>query len=691
MKLIATASCAVAVLFAMPMGAMADGLDVVVVTATRIPEPADRIPADISVVSGEEITARGATDMAGVLSLVPGVEAPAGGDAGPSSAVPSFWGLHEFDAFLLVVDGVPWGGAFNPAITTLDFTGTQRVEVLKGAAPVMYGATSFVGVVQVIHYPAGEAADEADLAYGTYGSVRGTASVALPQVGSYRQSLALDGQNLGFADAREGVSNGHVLYRGAMPLGAGTLRLDADLTVVRDTPPSPVLRAGTSLSALNPIDANFNPADAAINENKYHLALSYSLPMGWGTWDTLASFAYSDVTDRRGFLHPDASGTADTQNQRRFIDDGYWDSHLTVPLAADTTFIVGADLLYGLGRQTTLNSNSAYTVPLSGAVLPPPTSSLPVNEVGMLEDKRLFGGQYAQVDWRPADDWDVIAGVRLNEAYEHKSSSDLVLALSPPQLSAEIVSKTIIRPTETLGLSHRLWADGKNELIAYVDYRNAFKPAAIDFGPDYTPDLLRPETAKSYEAGLKGAAAGGRVTYQAELFSLNFENLVVATSSGALANAAGERLKGIEAEIRYQLMPDLGLAANASYHDARFTQYLFFDGNANVDVAGRELPLSPHVLAALGLLYTPNQGLSASVVGRYIGRRFLDEENTAPVGGYATLDANVGYRIGAYQVAVEGTNLTNQRPPVSASEFGSQSFYLLPARMTWLRLKYAWR
>jgi outer membrane receptor protein involved in Fe transport len=51
----------------------------------------------------------------------------------------------------------------------------------------------------------------------------------------------------------------------------------------------------------------------------------------------------------------------------------------------------------------------------------------------------------------------------------------------------------------------------------------------------------------------------------------------------------------------------------------------------------------------------------------------------------------VGYRIGAYQVMVEGTNLTNQRPPVSASEFGSQSFYLLPARMTWLRLKYAWR
>jgi iron complex outermembrane recepter protein len=682
---------ALAVLFAMPMRSNAEALDVIVVTATRIPEPADQIPADISVVSGKEIAARGATDLASVMSLVPGVEAPPGGDAGPSSAVPSFWGLHEFDAFLLVVDGVPWGGAFNPAIATLDFAGTERVEVLKGAAPVMYGATSFVGVVHVIHYPAGEAANEVDLAYGTYGSVRGSASVALPQIGSYRQSFAIDGRKFGFADPREAVQNEHALYRGAMPLGAGTLSIDADFTFVCDTPPSPVLRAGTSLTVLAPIDANFNPADAAINEDKYHLALSYSLPMSWATWDTLVSFAYSDVTDRRGFLHPDSSGIADAQNQRRSIDDAYWDSHITVPSVADTTFIVGADMLFGLGRQTTLNGNSAYTVPLDGAALPPPTSVLPVNEVGTLIDKRLFAGQYAQADWKPADDWDVIAGVRLNEAYEHKNSSDLALTLPPPQLSAEIVSKTIIRPTETLGVSHRLWADGKDELIGYADFRNAFKPAALDFGPDYRPDLLRPETAKSYEAGFKGAAVGGRFTYQAELFLLNLENLVVATSSGALANAAGERLKGIEAETRYELMPNLAVAANASYHDTRFTQYLFFDGNSTVDIAGRQLPLSPQVLVSLGLLYTPNQGLSMSVAARYIGRRFLDEENTAPVGGYTTLDADLGYRIGRYQATLEGTNLTNQRPPVTASEFGSQSFYLLPPRMTWIRLKYAWR
>jgi iron complex outermembrane recepter protein len=661
-------------------------LDMIVVTATRTSEPLDLVPADISVVSGEELRARGARDLATALSLVPGVEAPAGGDAGPSSAVPAFWGLHEFDAFLLVVDGVPWGGAFNPGITSLNFTNVQRVEVMKGSAPVIYGATSFVGVVQVLHYPAGEASDEADIAVGNYGSALGSASFALPEFGGYRQSIALDGQSLGFADERENISDGHLLYRGALDLGAGTLRVDASLTFVRDVPPSPIIRVGTGLTNLTPTNANFNPADAKIDEDKYQLAVGYSQPTAIGTWDTLISLAYSNITDIRAFLEPDLSGAADTQNQSRHIDDDYFDTHITNTSLRNTTLMVGTDLLYGLGTQTTLNGNAAYTVPLDGSVIPPPTTQLPVNEIGTVYDKRVFSGQYAQFDWKPTSRLDVVGGIRLNEAYEQKRSSDFTLP--PPTLVAESVSKTIIRPSETIGASYKFWADGKDEAVAYADFRNAFKPAAIDFGPDYTPDLLSPETAQSYEAGVKGALVDGRLSYQAELFLMNFNNLVVATSSGALANAAAEKLKGFEIETRYQVGPDLALAATGSYHDAYFTQYDFFDGNSTVNVAGRQLPLSPHVLASAGLLYTPSQGFTSTIVAQYVGRRFLDEENIAPVGGYTNLSATLGYGFGRFAVSLEGDNLTNQRPPVSASEFGSESFYLLNARRVWLRFRY---
>jgi outer membrane receptor protein involved in Fe transport len=249
----------------------------------------------------------------------------------------------------------------------------------------------------------------------------------------------------------------------------------------------------------------------------------------------------------------------------------------------------------------------------------------------------------------------------------------------------------MVRPSEAIGASYRAWVEGKDELVVYADYRNAFKPPAIDFGPDYQPALLSPETTKSYEGGIKGAMADARLTYQAELFWLDFDNLVVRNSAGALENAAGERLKGIEAEARYQITADLALAAGASYHDARFTQYQFFDGVSSVDVGGNQLTLSPHILASAGLLFTPERGVSATAVVRYIGRRYLDEENTALVGGYTTLDANLGYAWGPLRVNVDGTNLTNQRPPVTSSEFGSESLYLLPSRMTWLRVGYAWR
>jgi outer membrane receptor protein involved in Fe transport len=117
---------------------------------------------------------------------------------------------------------------------------------------------------------------------------------------------------------------------------------------------------------------------------------------------------------------------------------------------------------------------------------------------------------------------------------------------------------------------------------------------------------------------------------------------------------------------------------------------MFFDGEsgAYVDVAGKQLPLSPRHLASAGILYTPQRGLNSTLVVTYVGRRFLDEENTAPAGGYTKIDATLGYAIGHYQLSLEGTNLTNQRPPVIASEFGSESFYLLNARMLWVRFAY---
>jgi iron complex outermembrane receptor protein len=677
-----------------------DTIERVQVTATRLPESVGDVPADVSIISGEELEARDVRDLSSALALTAGVEAPPGGDAGPSSAVPSFWGLHEFDAFLLVVDEVPWGGAFNPAIPDLDLNDVQRMEVLKGSAPVAFGATSFVGVIHVLHYPAGEAANQLQVAYGNYDSWRAAGSLALPNWGDWRQSLAVDGEQLGFADKREQVKDAHLLYRGATQLGAGVLHFDADVSLIRDVPPSPVVRVGDALTHVTPINANYNPANARIDESRYHAALGYDAPTALGEWSTLISFAHSDIRDIRGFLRSDLTdngdANADSADQHRLIQDGYFDTHLTHKLAEDAELVVGADLLYGLGRQS--SANGEYFVPLSGLVIPPPTTQIHVDETNTIRDKRVFGGQYAEVDWRPLPELDVLGGLRLNETFEDKASGHFDgFDSADDEFGRE--KRNTTRLSGTIGASYRAWKDETNEAVVYADYRNAFKPAALDFGFEFEPDVLNPETAESYEAGIKGALAGGRFTYNAEAFLLDFSNLLIATTNEngqpELRNAGGERLKGVELETRFLLTPDLSLAANIAYHDARFTKFaLGGEGEEGaaaaedepIDVSGNQLTFAPHILASAGLLYTPPQGFHGTLVANYIGRRFLDEENEAPTSAYVTFAATAGYRFDRYDLTLSGTNLTNQRPPVTQSEFGSSSYYLLPARTLWLQL-----
>src|SRR2546422_1559047 len=154
------------------------------VTTTRLPEDPEEDPAPIEVFTGEELSGRGARDLRTALSSAIGVEIAPGGDAGPAGSVPAFWGLKEFDAFLLVVDGVPWGGAFNPALTTLDLNDVERIEVLRGPAPVTFGATSFVGVIHVVHKGVETPGRTLTVHGGSYGSGGGLFSTRIPLGGN---------------------------------------------------------------------------------------------------------------------------------------------------------------------------------------------------------------------------------------------------------------------------------------------------------------------------------------------------------------------------------------------------------------------------------------------------------------------------------------------------------------------------
>ena len=651
------------------------------VTATREAQPVDAIPASISIVTDAQMRDRGVHDLRGALALVAGVEITPGGDGGPAGAVPALWGLREFDAFLLVIDGVPAGGAFNPQLTTLTLENVERIEVLRGSAPVMYGATAFVGVIHIIHYPAGHAASTAAVSAASHGGWRASASGNIGEA----QSLAFEATGVGSADDDAAFRRGHLLYRAQAEAAGGNFDFDFGADSVRQDPTSPSPRAGPSLDPLIPIGANFNPADARLDEDRYQAVGRFRRDTHAGAWETTLSYTRTDGHFIRGFLTEDYAD-AEVDNavgfeQDRKLDDLYFDSHLQSRSNDCLTLTYGLDWLYGRARYD--NRLFAYTVGLDGNDRPV-SGDQPTLDEPSGADWRSFGGAYVQAEWKASERVEVLAGLRLNHTVENIKGDDPEGGPPPAWARHEQT-----RLSGSLGASWHAWRRGDDALTVYADVRNTAKPAAIDFGPEAEAEILLPESAASAELGARGRLFAGRLDWDLSAFWMDFDNLVVAqTVDGApgLVNAGSERFKGAELEAGFALTPDLHLAGHYAYHDARFRDYEQLFGSTLTQLSGRRLEMSPQQLGGIGLVYAPERGLQASLVANTVGDRYLNKRNTALADNYTLVDASIGWRFPQCELRLSGWNLDDRRDPVAESELGESQYYRLPGRLAGLAL-----
>jgi iron complex outermembrane receptor protein len=654
------------------------------VTATRLPEAPDEVPAAIEVFLGEELRARGARDLRGALALAIGVDVAPGGDAGPASAVPELWGLKEFDAFLLVVDGVPWGGAFNPALTALTLTDIKRIEVLRGPAPVVYGATSFVGVIQVIRNGAGAPDRSLSLRGGSFQSGGGTFTSPVPFVDGWSSRLTVDAEREGFRDERTAFRRGHVLWR-AEHAGSAEARqwFTVDVNWLDQDPASPRPRVGASLSPLVAVDTNHNPAGAFLNDRRATLFGGFDRAVAGASWSTTGSFSMASQDIFRGFLQDVADVPSNAHGLREQIDltDIYVDSHFLWKPPGRLLFIVGADYLHGEGHA--VGADFDYTVPLAGTPVSVPEPE--TLDIG-IEDRRDFAGAYASAEWRVTPRVRIDAGVRLNITNEEREGGDE--AGGEAERAGEGENRqTNVRPSGSAGVTWTVWQRESDALRLFATYRDTFKPAAFDFGlgegEAEEEGLLKPETSRSYEGGLKARWFGGRVGAEASAFLMDFENLVIATTVNglpALTNAGTERFRGVETGTSVSLRSDVLLRATYSFHDATFQNFVQqFDG-VPTQLGGKRLEMSARHLAAAGIVYTPAHGWFGSGEVNFVGSRFLNKRNTALADGFATIGAGAGFRTAVWEVRLDVRNLTNRRDPVAESELGDAQYYVMPAR-----------
>ncbi len=649
------------------------------VTATRTPEDPQAVPTAIEVFSGDELQARGARDLRSALALATGVDIAPGGDQGPAGSVPEFWGLKEFDAFLLVVDGVPWDGAFNPALTSLNLSDVERIEVLRGPAPVMYGATSFVGVIQVVHKDATSKDRTLDLHGGTFGTGGGSLSLPVPLGGDWASRLTLEGDRVGFSDDRTWFARGHALWRvQRKPSDSNRLWFNLDMNWIDQSPASPRVRVGQTLTPLVPVDSNQNMAGAFLDDHRLAFMGGFDRPaFGGGQWFTTASATPSRQSMFRGFLTVPEEVPDNAHGWRENIDmtNVYVDSHLAWKLPRSVHLVVGGDYLHGgAGAQ---GADFDYTTPLDGpaAVVPQP-AALDFH----INDQRDFFGAYGNVEWTPWERVRFDAGIRLNATREHQEVIDGGAGTFDQQ------TRTDVRPSSNLGAIFTAWQNGQDSVNLYVNYRGTFKPAAIDFGIGETGGgdlILKPETSNSVEGGMKGRFFNRRMEAEASAFLMYFNNLVTPTNVNGvpiLINAGEERFRGFETSVSYFAAHDIILRGTYSLHDAIFTDFVRdFDG-VLTQLAGNRIEMSARDLLAVGIQYSPVRGLNGGFGVNYTGNRYLNMRNTALAGGFATISAGLGYRTQRWELRVDGTNLNDRRDPIAESEFGDAQYYIMPAR-----------
>src|SRR5258707_9630614 len=122
-------------------------LNPVVVTATRIPTPADGVPVAVTVLRGTELRERGILTVAEALRGVPAANVVTTNSYGSQTSL--FLRGGQSNYVKVLIDGVPQnvpGGAYDFANLTTD--NIERIEVVRGPASVLYGSDAVAGGVE---------------------------------------------------------------------------------------------------------------------------------------------------------------------------------------------------------------------------------------------------------------------------------------------------------------------------------------------------------------------------------------------------------------------------------------------------------------------------------------------------------------------------------------------------------------
>ncbi|MDX7778856.1 TonB-dependent receptor [Aeromonas hydrophila] len=639
-----------------------------VATATRTNTPAKLVPQAIDSVKASELTAFGQPTLSEALTGIPGVNA-SGDTRFDGVNIRGFSASNDF-----YLDGFR-----DDMQYTRDLGNTERVEVLKGPAAVLYGRGSTGGIVnRVSKKPQKGLESSVSAQVGSFDSRRLAADLngeAGEQV-QVRLNLAQEDKD----SFRNGVTSKRTLLAPSVNWEINDKlnwllqyeRNEHDRTPDRGIPgvngrpadvPKEYVYSDTRRDFIDDV------AQSTRSRLTWDINDQWQLRQQLGYTSLDSQFDNTYVTSVKG----------DQVTRSRWQQDLKANSLISNTEAEGQlqTGPVEHRLLVGFEQnwqeRTPKLYQNATAIPAGNLYDP---GSLPTYDGAMKlssdANHKVRGyGLYVQ-DQLSLGDWHLLAGLRRDDFTVTSRRNDLN--------KEETVSVTSLSPR--LGL---VW-NPIEEHAFYASYSKTFTPVGgelIGITPGDKNNNLDPQHTRLYEGGVKSDWLDGRLAttlsiYRLEMYNKRSKDPLDPTK---VILTGLQRTEGIELSARAQLTDELYLRGGIAIQDAEQVK-------ADADLQGkRPMNVSRQNGELFAGYQSGKQGWFGETGVTAVGDRFADNANTTTLPGYARFDARAGYRWQQWETQLSVENLTDHDYFVSATS-ASQ---IMPGTPRQLHLSAAYR
>jgi iron complex outermembrane receptor protein len=636
-------------------------------------------PGSVEVLTSEQMEERGSRTLTDALRTAAGV-----GGGNPPSA-PTSVSMRGFTSLLYLYDGVRTSGA--GAVNRIEDTWNyERIELLKGAASVLYGDTAIGGTINfVTKRPDRERASrEVMLSYGSHDSFRAAAGWgdALGEGAAFRIDYVHSENNIGVVP-NAGERLDHLTAGITFDVGPQT-QLDFSLGYLHDdnqgyfgTPVVPSAFAIVPTSVVSTADGrvidrrivreNYNVANDKNGSTTYSAkaGLTHQLSSGWTLANEL-SYNDADRTFRNSesavfsapnFIRRDQ--TLITHDQRYLFDRASASSRESL-FGLQNRFVIGAE--YGntsFGSERRFSDGTAATA----ALLRVPALSPPVTYYDFSPALSAGGGNRVDTD----SDVRNVAGF-VEDSLTVAKPLTLVLGLRHDRIDVDRELRdlnlgSMIRfSTDYESTSYRAGAvfelnQGSN---LYVQYTNATIPVSDLFLLSGGSAPFPLSKGHQIEVGWKQSLSAARLEWTAALYRISLDNVLSRDPSNPnlTVNNGEQSSRGVEVSIAWRPVERFSISGNVAALRAEFDTLIEAGGISRV---GNRPPNVPEQVVNLFATYRfESVPLELHVGGNRTGSIYTNTANTIRVDGFTTADAAVTYRSGSGLFALRVRNLTDK-------------------------------